>query len=341
MNILYHLTVPPPEMPECEAISQEINALRGRFGGDLNYLNPNQFSPIYIPRILFGLHQLKRLRARETQANVHIHHLYNPDPFPFPILRKLRRPVVYSLTGGVARRPTIPFFASMGAVTVADERSLGRLESWGLDNVTLVPSGIDTSQFTYSPLPLQSGFRLMVGSAPWTRAQFKTKGVEALLEAARQSSRLSLVFLWRGVLTEEMEHRVHCTGLEGQVEILNRKVDVNKVLAGVHASVALAAGPAIIRSYPHSLMESLAAGKPIIVSQCIPMADYVQRTGCGVVVEDVTPTEVLTAIELLTREYTAFQESACQVGNRDFSQQATITSYHKVYERVLESTNQL
>jgi hypothetical protein len=45
----------------------------------------------------------------------------------------------------------------------------------------------------------------MVGSAPWTKGQFRTKGVEALLEAARQNPRLHLIFLWREVLAEEME----------------------------------------------------------------------------------------------------------------------------------------
>lgn len=337
MNILYHLTMLPPKMPECEAISQEINTLRSHFGGDLIYLNPNQQSPLYVPRALFGFHKLKPLRSLES--NLHIHHLYNPDPFPFPVLRALRRPVVYSLTGGVERRPNVPFFASLAAVTVADEGSLERLKSWGLDNAVLVRPGVDTSRFTCSPLPLRSEIRLMVGSAPWTRAQFRTKGVEALLEAARQSPQLHLVFLWRGVLAEEMGRRVRRLGLEGQVDILNRRVDVNEVLAGVHASVTLATGPAIIRSYPHSLMESLAAGKPVIVSWRIPMANYVQRTGCGIVAESLTPTGILTAIESLAKEYKDLQESAQQVGQRDFSQQAMVVSFQRVYERILGPTD--
>ena len=83
MSILYHLTILPPKMPECEAYSQEIHALREYFGGDLLYLNPNQFSPIYVPRILFGFHKLRLIRARE--ANHRVHHVYNPDPFPFPV----------------------------------------------------------------------------------------------------------------------------------------------------------------------------------------------------------------------------------------------------------------
>src|SRR3972149_10493215 len=115
MRILYHLTVLPPKMPEAEAMSQEISALRGHFGGDLVYLNPNQYSPFYVPRLLFGFHKLKQLRAQET--NFDIHQLYNPDPFAFPILRLLRRPIVYTLSCGVThQRPDVAFFNSLAAV---------------------------------------------------------------------------------------------------------------------------------------------------------------------------------------------------------------------------------
>jgi glycosyltransferase involved in cell wall biosynthesis len=338
MKILYHLTIPPPAMPECDAVVQEVEALRGHFGGSLVYLNPNRRFPLRLPRIVFGLHKLRQLRAQEVA--IQLHHLFNPDPFPFPVLRALRRPIVYSLTGGVTdRRPNSAFFASLAAVTVSDERSLERLRSWGLDNGALVRPGVDTARFTCSPLPLQSEIKLMVGSAPWARAQFRQKGIEALLAAARRSPQLRLVFLWRGVLAGEMERRVHRLDLEGQVEVLNRKVDVNEVLARVHATVALATDPAIIRPYPHSLMESLAAGKPIIVSRCIAMADDVERTGSGKVVESVDPASILDAVEALACEYRHLQTAAQQAGQRDFSQQAMIASFKRVYERILGPTD--
>lgn len=340
MNILYHLTIPPSAMPECDAVLQEVEALRGHFGGALVYLNPNRHLPLRLPRVVFGIHKLNQLRNRE--ADVDVHHLFNPDPFPFPILRLLRRPIVYSLTGGVEdRQPHLGFLASLAAITVADERSLDRLRSWGLDNGMLVRPGIDTTQFTCSPLPLRSEMKLMVGSAPWTRAQFREKGVEALLAAAQRSPQLRLIFLWRGVLADEMERRVRRMHLEEQVEVLNKKVDVNEVLANVHASVALATDPAIIRPYPHSLMESLAAGKPVLVSRYIPMADYVEQTGCGKVIEAVDPISILDAVEALAREYESLQRTAQQVGQRDFSQQAMLASFHQVYDRILKSCGQL
>jgi glycosyltransferase involved in cell wall biosynthesis len=321
-------------MPGCDAVVQEVEALREQFGGSLIYLNPNRRLPVRLPRIFLGLHLLGQLRTRESST--HIHHLFNPDPFPFPVLRGLRRPVVYSLTGGIAdRRPNMAFLASLAAVTVADERSLERLRLWGVNNAVLVRPGIDTSRFTYSPLPLRSEVRLMVGSAPWTLEQFRSKGIEVLLSVAQRSPRLHLIFLWRGILANELERRVRRMNLEGQVEILNRKVDVNEVLAGVHASLALATDPSIIRPYPHSLMESLAAGKPIIVSRCIPMADYIERIGCGKVAEDADADSLLATIEALVKEYNGLQRAAHQTGQRDFTHEAMITSFRRVYEHAL------
>jgi glycosyltransferase involved in cell wall biosynthesis len=333
MNVLYHLTVLPPKIPEAEALSQEIAALRSRFKGDLVYLNPNVRSPVYLPRLLFGLPKLRALRARERE--VQLHHVYNPDPFPFPILRCLQRPVIYTITSGVGERLRPGFFNGLAAVTVADERSLTRLVSNGVKNGVLVRPGIDTSRFTCSPLPLRSDIRLMVGSAPWTPAQFQTKGVEALLAAASQNPRLHLVFLWRGVLAETMVERVRRLDLAKQVTIIDELVDVNRVLAGVHAGITLAAKPGLIKSYPHSLLDSLAAGKPVLVSRAIPMADYVEATGCGRVIDRVGPADILTAVDALVRDYAALQKTARQVGQRDFRQEAMIASYQNVYEAVL------
>ncbi len=337
MNILYHLATLPPRMPQAEAISQEITALRGCFGGAVVYVNPNHQFPLYIPRLLFGFHKLREIRSRE--ANLHLHHFCNPDPFPFPYLRKLRRPIIYSLTCGVRdRRPNVAFFSHLAAIAASDKRSLKCLQSWGLENAVLVHPGIDTSRFTCSPLPLRSEIRLMVGSAPWTKGQFRTKGVDALLLAARQAPHLRLVFLWRGILADKMERRVRQMNLAKQVTVWNKLVDVNRILAGAHASVTLATAPDIVKSYPHSLLESLAAGKPVLVSRAIPMADYVEQTGCGKVVDRVAPEDILATIEALASEYAVLQQTARQVGQRDFSQQQMLVSYQRVYEHVLGSS---
>jgi glycosyltransferase involved in cell wall biosynthesis len=143
------------------------------------------------------------------------------------------------------------------------------------------------------------------------------------------------------VLADEMQRRVLRMRLEKQVTVVDKRVDPNQVLANVHASVCLATDPAIIKSYPHSLMESLAAGKPVIVSRAIPMSDYVDQTGCGRIVERVTASDTLDAIESLSAAYGDLRLSAKHAGRRDFSQEKMIDSFEQVYEQVLDRPSAL
>jgi glycosyltransferase involved in cell wall biosynthesis len=331
MRIGYLLPILPPHLPAAEALSQEIAALRRHFPGELLYLNPNDRSPLYIPRLLFGFHRLPHLRRLEQRID--LWHFYNADPFAFPILRWLRKPVVYTIGGGIGpRRPNLAFFNNLAAVTVYDEAILAQLQVWGLRNGTVIRPGIEVSRFTQQPMPLLGELRLLMGSAPWTAAQFQSKGVDALLVAAQQRPHLHLVFLWRGILAEAMQTRVRQLGLERQVTIYNQLVDVNQVLATVHASIVLATNSGIVKAYPHSLLDSLAAGKPVLVSPTLAMARYVTQMGCGVVVDQVRAAAILAALDQLTERYDDLCRTAAQVGPRDFTLEQTIAAYQKVYE---------
>jgi len=328
----YHLTILPPKMPRAEALSQEISALQRHFGGELNFLNPNRFSPLPIPRLLFGFHQLARLRR--VEVNFGVHHIFNPDPFPFPILRFLHRPVIYAITGGIAYPPNSAFFNRLAATVVPDERSLVQLKSAGVKNVVLIRPGIATRKFTVTPTPQSDTIHLLVASAPWTKTQFATKGIDALLEAARHNPQLRLTFLWRGVLFDEMMRRVEKFGVENQVTIINKLTNVNTVLATVHATVALATEAGIVKSYPHSLLDSLAAGKPVLVNRAIPMADFVAERGCGLVLDSVNAAAVSTAVTAMVQNYQQLVNATHAIERDTFSISAMVAAYRIIYERV-------
>jgi glycosyltransferase involved in cell wall biosynthesis len=248
----------------------------------------------------------------------------------------LKRPVVYVLNGGVGKnKPNVRFFNSLAAVTVFDERNYTRLRAWGLNNVRRVRPGVNTSLFSYSPLPLESEIHVMMASAPWTLAQFNSKGIEALLSAAQMNPKLHLVFLWRGTTGDEMAARIRNRGLQERVTLIDERADVNRILAGVHAAIVLASDPDIVKAFPLSLLDSMAAGKPVLVSHAIPMADYVIRTGCGEVVEEISPEAILAALERLISRYAVAQRIAHTVGKRDFTKEAMIDSFGAVYRSVL------
>jgi glycosyltransferase involved in cell wall biosynthesis len=358
MKVLYHLTIPPPKMPHCEAVWKEIDALRRYVGGEIFFLNPSQRGTFRLPRLLFGLHALRELRRRERDGKVELHHVFNPDPYPFPVLRWLSCPVVYTLTGGVrgVGRARVSFFARhVHTLVVASDTGLHTLAAEGLSNCRVIRPGIDGTLFSQSPLPLSLGdassfqgnagksvanalrnaeIRLMVGSAPWVKGQFRSKGIDTLLDVAQKLPRLHLVFLWRGVLYDAMVRRVRQRGLDNRVQVLNRKMDVNEVLKGVHASVVLAEDPAIVRAFPHSLMESLAAAKPVLISRGLPLADIVAQSGCGRIVESVTPMGVVAALEDLVRNYENACQQALTVGQNEFSQDRMVMAHRDLYESI-------
>lgn len=334
INPLFHLTILPPKMPAAEALSQEIAVLQQNFGGELCHINPNDTSPFYVPRFLFGFQKLMHLRQMETHHK--IHHFFNPDPFPFQILRFLQRPVVYTITSGVGLKPpNLRFFSRLPAIVVPDERSLKQLQLWGLTNVHCVRSGIATNRFTHISLPITDEIRVLCASAPWTKDQFTVKGFDALLQAVAKYPKLHLTFLWRKVLVDEIVKRVEKYNVGTQVQIINKHADVNQILGTVHATIVLSTKPGIVKSYPHSLLESLAAGKPVIVSRAIPMSDYVEKENCGVVQEEVTASAVIAAVTDLSANYAVFQMNAKMVGRTDFSQTGMIDAYRSVYDSVL------
>jgi glycosyltransferase involved in cell wall biosynthesis len=225
------------------------------------------------------------------------------------------------------------------AIVVPGRRDMDRLALRGDTRGHLLPAGIDVSRFGVEPPPANDRFVLLAGSAPWTREQFHTKGVEALLQVARERPWLRLVLLWRGWLLEELRRRVAGLGLSDRVEVLTDRVDVNQLLARVHAAVVLASEPRLVKAYPHSLLEALAAGRPVLVSDCIAMADYVREAQCGEVVTGMDRRSLEDGIRRLRGRYASLQAQARRVGKRDFSQERLVAAYGQVYESVVAASH--
>lgn len=335
MSLLYHLMIPRPAQPALDAVVQEIENLKAHFGGEAVYLNPSRRPGSFYPERLYGLHRLPYLRRKE--ATVRLHHVYNPHPFFFPYLGWLRRPIVYSITAGLRPslgRRDLEGLERLSAVVISNERDSKTLQQQGLENVHVIRPGIDTERFRPAPLSVDSGFTLLAGSAPWTETQFRSKGVEALLAAAEVRPDLQLIFLWRGLLFEMMQAQVAQRGLQARVKVINRPIDVSEVLTQVHAAVVLASDATLVKAFPHSLLEALAVGRPVLVSRTLPMADYVAQTGCGQIVEAVNVEAVLAALTRLETSYEACRAAALRVGHRDFSRQALTEAYGQLYASV-------
>jgi glycosyltransferase involved in cell wall biosynthesis len=334
MNILFHLTSPWPRIPGTDAVLQEMEALRLRYGGEILQLYPWRQPSRIFPKQLYGIHQVCALRRLEKTTA--LHHFYYATLYPFPWLFRLRRPLVYSVVSGVGSafgKNCPDWLRRVHTIVTPNPRDEALLKSWPDIRYRLIRPGIDVERFSHTPYALDRELVLLVGSAPWIPRQFREKGIDLLLDMAAQGTiPVRLVFLWRGWLVNELKRRVTRRFLAPRVEIINEQTDVTRVLARVHATVVLAGSEKLVKAFPHSLMESLAAGKPVLVSSCLPMADYVREVRCGEVVSSLTSEALMETVRRLMDNYSARQKAALARGKADFALEPMLKAYGEIYD---------
>ena len=332
MSVLFLLTSSEPTMEGTDAVFQEVAMLKQAVTGETINLCPRKRPGAPFPPQLFGFHKLPQLWQAERTHQVN--HLYFSVPYLFPVLRFLKNPVVYTVVASLAGRSppaNIDRLNALHGIAVSSERDAAVLRAWGVKNCTVVPPAIDAAGLTPQTLPLGTELTLLMASAPWVEEQFDTKGVDVLLEAVARDPAIRLILLWRGLLLDELMARMARLGVGDRVEVVPGHVDIGDYLKRAHAAVLLAKRSDIVKAYPHSLMESLLAGKPVILTEALPMADYVRQRDCGIVAESADSPGLLSAVEALRSRYGALSANARAIESRAFSKVEMIERYRALY----------
>ena len=335
MKIACHYTIPQPPNPELDAAVQDGFKIINYFGGEINFLYPGSKPIKLIPRFLSGFHQMNHIRRLERRVDVH--QVFGNGIYPYPAFYLFRKPIVYTSIIGFQQRfnpISINILKRVERFVVTTDEDKKNLNKYGFDSDIIIP-GIDIGKFSNTPSQSQKKFTLLYGSAPWNEEQFESKGVNALLRVAKNLPWLHLVFLWRGKHLQKMKERVLFYGLADRAQIIDKKVDVNRVLEDVHASIVLAEKSELVKSYPHSLLESLAAGKPVMISSCIPMSGYVEKNNCGLRVNSIVDSELENQICLLHEQYEFYVSNVNKVDLQIFSAEQMLLKYEQLYKKVL------
>lgn len=334
-SILYILTSPKPAFEGTDAVFQEIAALRRSVNGDSINIFPLKKPSSFFPRFLYGWHNLRELQRKE-QA-VEINHLYAPQLYHYPILKSLKKKVIYTVIASLRGQKQPKKIPSIAEIVISNTRDEAILKNWGISNYSIIRPGLNLDNFSPHYLSFQKELVLLMASAPWESRQFETKGVDMLLQSLKSLPFLKIVFLWRGFLEQEMLERIQFHGVKNQVELINERVDVNAILQKIHGTILLAKTPDLVKAYPHSLIESLTTNKPVIISQAIPMADYVDKNQCGLVLEQFHLENLIKTIEKFAQYYSHLVQQTQKTPKDDFSEQRMVKEYLQVYEKVLQS----
>lgn len=336
MRIAYHLTAPRPPDPVLDAAVQEVERLRTRFGGDVRFLYPARRFRRWLPRRWLPAATVRTLQAVDGQVD--LHHVVSDRLRTYRAFERLRRPVIVRLLTppleGDADRPST---RRLGAVVVSSEVDAARLRSWGVERPTVIPPPIELERFrAVAPPPDEGPFTLLMGSAPWTRRQFASKGIDALIDVVERTADLRLVLLWRGAQEAAIDRRLRRSAAADRIDCLRRRVEVETVLARCHAAVLPVANDRVVRAYPHSLLEALAAGRPVLTTRHLRLSEMVADSGCGVVAERAGRRELRRAIESLRTDYATFAAAARRLDLDRFDAGRVGTAYGDLYASLLD-----
>jgi len=332
VRVLFHTT---EYRPEFEAVSQEISILKDAFGGSVFEM----FSLSRNDRF----RQLQNLKLAIRDKFCALHHIYYPNldlPDNVEYLAYLKKPIIYCVVSKYMgceseekmreKLQQIKHDFSHFIVSCKEDEEIAS-SLGGIKAQTILP-GIIVNNFKFHSPP-EGNFKLLFASSPLGSVHFESRGIYLMIEALKVLSDTEVVCLWRRRQYDEMKKLVDEKGFSGRIKIVDQVVDVNKTLANVHATVAPFVTFKENKSYPNSIITSLAAGKPVMVSNQIPIAQIVEEEGCGVVI-DPTANAFIDGINKLKSNYKLYQQNCIPVCKKYFSHTRLLKDYSKIYSEV-------
>jgi len=228
-------------------------------------------------------------------------------------------------------------------VAIAEEvaRSLERV--YGLRNLPLIPNGIPVANYALGEEVRKAWRRregyedstvLFVSVARLSPQKDHVSLIQAFSIAASRNGHLRLLLAGDGPLRLEVEARVKALGLEGKVRFLGVRADVPEILAAADVFVLSSRW----EGNPLSVMEAMAAGKPVIATAVGGVPELVQDGVSGVLVPPENVEALADAMLKLAGDAalrTRSGQAAFRRAKERFDVSVMVEGYGTLYERLL------
>ncbi len=252
--------------------------------------------------------RLSRYLHRNLTAIAHAFDFYT-NLMLIPAARLARVPVVIGsqrqlgdLLSPMKRRAQMAMFRWCDSVVCNSRAAAGRLMEEGLPEcrIAVIGNGLSASAFAKTSPVLPQGLGLLrVGMI--ARMNTEAKNHRLLLQAASQLRgkfpRLEFVLVGDGPLRSELEREAEKLGIRDQVLFLGDRRDIPAVLASLDLSVL----PSASESLSNAIIESMAAGVPVVASNVGGNPELVTE-GRGALVPPDQPQALADAIEHILRD---------------------------------------
>jgi len=277
-------------------------SLRGPFSTDVEQTLAQEGIPVWYMGKERGFDPLVLARVARTMAHfrpqvVHTHTYALLYAFPYMLCHRIPAMVhtVHNLaereidnwSGHMVRR--IAFWRGVLPVAIAREVADSVRRVYGIDDLPLIPNGIPVDTFHGSSIDRER-WRDKEGFAP-TDVLFvcvaglrPQKNPALLLEAFHRGPasepQAHLLFVGRGALKSKLERQIGALGLQERVHLLGLRWDIPEILNAADVFVM----SSDYEGNPLSVMEAMAAGKPMICTAVGGVPELVQDGECSLLV---------------------------------------------------------
>jgi glycosyltransferase involved in cell wall biosynthesis len=182
------------------------------------------------------------------------------------------------------------------------------------------------------PLHMEK-FKILYASCPIKKSDFKKRGIYLLFDAASVSS-VNFVLAWRKGAFNDLINLINNRSLNN-ITVRNEIIyDMGSLYRSVHATIIpYTKFDNYLKLIPNSAIESLAVGKPVLVSSKTELASIIKQHKCGVVFEPDLDS-LVAAIEELRTKYSYYQKNCRKTAQFFFSKKKFLNNYEKIYDEI-------
>jgi glycosyltransferase involved in cell wall biosynthesis len=222
------------------------------------------------------------------------------------------------------------------AVSEHVEARLRQAFHWPSRKIAVVPNAIDLARFAGErDLDLYRSLSSDGAAVVLTVARLEEqKGLEYLLEAASRLPEVRFAIAGEGSARVALQQRAAALGVDGRVVFLGRRTDVPRLLAACDLFVL----PSLWEGLPISVLEAMAAGKPVVATAIGGTAEAVIHGQTGMLVPARDGPALADAIATLLGDRALAGRLAMAALERvrsRFSSEAMVAAVVSVYEELL------
>ncbi|MGE3315740.1 MAG: glycosyltransferase [Planctomycetaceae bacterium] len=210
------------------------------------------------------------------------------------------------------------------------------------EKLVVIPNGVDTDLYAAAApadlaqfgIPNESETVLFVGRLD------PQKAPEIVVEAARRlipmNDRLHFLFVGEGPQRATLIAEIKRNGLEHRVHLAGRRSDVASIMKACTCLVL----PSRWEGMPNVVLESMAAGLPVIATKVEGISELIAEGETGVLVSSPSGESLAEAITSLTRSperMKAVAERAQTLMRERFAWDQVVSAHDDLYRRLLQN----